>query len=634
MATESGFPPMLPPGRETERDFLPISDYGLIGDGHGAALVGRDGSIDWCCFERFDAPPSFARLLDRRRGGFLHIRPEEAITCVRRFYQDETALLETMMETASGTVVITDFMPVAARPEGGTGPAGWIIRLVEGRMGEVAMRATHRPMRSLEEDPPSLSIARGEHCVCAEGCPSLHGEVPFALERCTGSELAVARFTLRAGERKAFVLAPQDASVEDPAATAAEFLHTTQTFWRAWVKRIVYHGSYRAEVVRSALVLKLLIHESTGAMVAAPTTSLPESIGGCRNWDYRFCWPRDASFVLYALQKLGLREETERFFRFLLEAVEKTLPSVPPLFALDGAAMSLEEREVEGLEGYMGSRPVRFGNEAAEQHQLDVYGQLLDLMHLHACVGDSPNGELRHVGTTLADHVAAGWRDPDHGIWEPRLEPRRHVHSAMMAWVALDRARRLFGPRAAWDEAEKAVLEDIRKHGIHPTGGYLTQVMGGEETDGALLLAPILDLPLDQVTLERTVDRVIETLGDGPLVKRYRNEDGLPGEEGTFLACAFWLVDALLMLDRGDEARERFEALVERGNDLGLYAEEMASDGTFLGNFPQAFTHLGLVQSALLLDQYAVGGVESLRGTHADRARRMADRAPSRGGGQ
>ncbi|WP_191084580.1 glycoside hydrolase family 15 protein [Roseococcus microcysteis] len=628
MPVPNGLAALPPPGREAERDFLPISAYGLIGDGHGAALVGRDGSMDWCCFERFDAPPSFARLLDRRRGGFLQLRPEGEVTVVRRRYLEETALLETSFETGTGIVVVTDLMPIASRPDGSAGPAGWIVRLVEGRRGEVAMRASHQPIVDLGAPQPDIRLGRDGCCVLPEGCPTLHADTPFALHPGAGEGApvtAVASFTLRAGERRAFVLAPAGAEVADPAATAAEFFHATQAFWREWVRGITYAGPYRESVVRSALVLKLLIYAPTGAMVAAPTTSLPEALGGCRNWDYRFCWPRDACFVLYAFQKLGLRQETEGFFRFLLEAAEGTLPSVPPLFSLDGKRCH-KERTVEEAEGYMGSRPVRLGNEAAEQHQLDVYGQLLDLMHLHARGREPLNGDLRRVGTALADHVAAHWQDPDHGIWEPRLPPRRNTHSAMMAWAALDRAQDLFGPHPGWEEARRGLLHDIRTRGVHAEGGYLTQVLDGEDVDAALLLAPMIHLPVEDAVLERTVDAVIGQLGEGPLVWRYRSEDGLPGEEGSFLACAFWLVDALLVLGRGEEARARFEALLALGNDLGLFSEEMEADGTFLGNFPQAFTHLALLQSALMLDLYEAGGAEALRGTHADRAGRIAAR--------
>lgn len=621
MTERSALPPLPPPGEEAQRDFLPLGDYGLIGDCHGAALVGRDGSIDWCCFDRFDAAPCLARLLDRAQGGFMLLRPEGAVRRVTRRYLGDSALLETVFETAEGTVAVIDLMPVSALHGGGFGPAGWVVRVAEGRAGNVAMRAAHRPVRDLGAGLPPLTLDLGGQSVLARGCPTLHADLAFALH---GAGLAAAaRFSLRAGERQAFLLAPEGVDAGAPTAMAARFLERTAAFWQDWSSRIAHSGRYQNAVRRSAITLKLLTYHPTGAMVAAPTTSLPEAMGGCRNWDYRYCWPRDASFVLNVLQKLGLEDETEAFFRFLVHAAADTLPCIPPLFAIDGKTWPAE-RVVEALEGYRGSRPVRVGNGAVSQHQLDVYGQLLDLLHLHARANGGLGRLLERVGITLADHVATHWREPDHGIWEPRLEPRRHVHSAMMAWVAMDRARDLFGPRPAWDRAAEEVLAEIRARGVHPRRGVLTQVMDGEALDAAVLVAPMLGLPIDDAVLSRTVDAVAAELGEGPLVWRYRNEDGLPGHEGSFLVCAFWLVDSLLALDRPEEARARFEALVARGNDLGLFPEEMESDGTFLGNYPQAFTHVGLVQSALLLELHEAGGAAALRGTHADRSHRIA----------
>lgn len=625
---DPALPPLPPPGAEAARDFLPLRDYGLIGDCHGAALVGRDGSIDWCCFDRFDAAPCLARLLDRRQGGFSLLRPEGAVGRVTRRYLGDSALLETVFETAEGSVAVTDFMPVSALHGGGFGPPGWVVRIAEGRTGAVAMRAAHRPVRDLGGGLPPLVLDQGGESVLAKGCPSLHGEAPFALRG--ADEAAVARFTLAAGERRAFLLAPEGVDPGAPGAMAARFAERTAGFWRAWSARIAHDGPHRDAVRRSAMVLKLLTYQPSGAMVAAPTTSLPEALGGSRNWDYRYCWPRDASFVLYVLQKLGLAEETEAFFRFLIRAASDTLPAIPPLFAIDGRSWPAE-RIVDGLEGYMGSRPVRIGNGAVVQHQLDVYGQLLDLIHLHSRANGGPGPPLERVGVALADHVAANWRTPDHGIWEPRVPPRRHVHSAIMAWVALDRARDLFGPRPAWDRAAEEVLAEIRARGVHPRHGVLTQSFDGEALDASVLVAPMVGLPLDEAVLGRTVDAIAAGLGEGPLIWRYRNADGLPGEEGSFLVCAFWMVDALLALDRRPEAEARFAALVARGNDLGLFPEEMAADGTFLGNFPQAFTHLGLVQSALLLELHAAGGAAALRGTHADRSHRLAALRAARG---
>jgi GH15 family glucan-1,4-alpha-glucosidase len=355
--------------------------------------------------------------------------------------------------------------------------------------------------------------------------------------------------------------------------------------------------------------------------VAAATTSVPEQIGGIRNWDYRYCWLHDARFALYAMKKLGLLDLTSGFFRFVMHTSDVTPPRLLPLYGIGGET-DLPEAEIKPFEGCRSSRPVRFGNEAVEQHQLDGHGQLLDLMYSYERLGGSLDEEIQRIGTTLADYVAECWREPDAGLWEPRIKERRYMHSAIVAWVAMDRAIRLFGERPTWREARETIEEDIRTNGLHPKEGFLTQAFGYENADAAVLVAPMVDFPLDDEVLERTVNTIIEELGHGPLVHRYRTDDGLPGEEGMFLVCAFWVIEALLALDRGDEAPQRFEELLALGNDVGLYPEESSEDVTFLKNFPQVFTHLGLLQKALVLDLYECGGVEAVRGTYADRALR------------
>ncbi len=612
------------------RDYDPIRHYALIGDCHGAALVALDGSIDWCCFDRFDADPVFERLLDKDRGGFFEIRPTAGARAERR-YVDDTNILETTFttgqcSTGQGAVTVTDFMPVGRKP--GTGAAdyvslnlpGWIVRIVACLTGRMRLRACYRPSGSgFAKSRPPIVIGKGK--VAAAGCPSLYSCLDFEKR----GDLAVGFIDLKAGERCSFILAPA-AWGGGPVDRVADQLHrVTSAFWTEWSGFTAYDGRYRNAVIRSALLLKALTYAPTGAIVAAPTTSLPEEIGGVRNWDYRFCWLRDAAFVLYALIKLGHAGEARRFFEFLMTVAEETLPRVPPLYAIAGET-DMTERVLDHLDGYQGSRPVRAGNDAVEQRQADVYGQLLDLTDLYVRLGGAVDDRTRTVLCTLADDVAEHWREPDAGLWEPRLPERRHVHSAMMCWVAMDRAIRLFGPREAWCRARDAILADLRDNAVDPAGGWLTQVFGDPAVDAALLLAPMLDLPVGDEIVARTVDRVRERLGDGPLVWRYRNDDGLPGGEGAFLVCSFWLVDALLALDRGDEARAVFEDMLGRANDVGLYSEEMAGDGRFLGNFPQAFTHLGLIHSALALDLYERGGAAAVRGSYADRACRDGER--------
>ena len=615
--TEVDLPPFAEAGPQA-RDYRPIGDYALIGDCHGAALVARDGSIDWCCFERFDSEPIFSRLLDRTKGGWFQIRPQAAARVHRR-YRPETNVLETTFETEEGTVQIVDFMAMdPSRNEGEEGEGGGrLVRIVWGVSGRVALAAVYRPQRGFKEEPLDLSVEDG--FALAEDEAVLAADVDFAVE----DGVVVASFALEAREARRFAMAPTRDKSRAALDAADRLRETTEEFWRDWSQYTSYRGRYRDAVVRSALMLKALTYAPSGAIVAAPTTSLPEWIGGIRNWDYRYCWLRDACFALYALKKLGHLREAAAFSRFTVKVSRETLPKLLPLYGIEGET-DLEEWEVEHFEGYRGSAPVRAGNEAVEQHQLDVYGQILDLIDIHVRLGGEVEPGMREVATAFADYVAEHWRDADAGLWEPRLDPRRHVHSAIMAWVALDRAVRLFGERPHWCEARDALVADIRENAVHPDG-YLTQVFGEDAVDAAVLVAPMVDLPIDDEVLARTVEEVIDRLGHGPLVHRYRNEDGLPGEEGTFLVCAFWLVDALIALGRVEEARERFEQLLELGNDVGLYSEEMAEDGTFLGNFPQAFTHLGLLHSALVLDLAEHCGIEAVRGTYADRAVRETD---------
>lgn len=592
--------------------YLPLGDYGLIGDCRGAALVARDGGIDWCCFERFDAEPVFARLLDAGSGGHFSVAPENDAH-VERAYEPETNILVTTFRLGDGIVRLTDFMALTCEDEAraADGPR-FLIRMVEVDGAPQTLRADYAPSVDFGRVPAPLR-RDGTRLAGADG-HALSADIPFEI----GRDGASAAWKQAPGERRHFILQPAAAPPPaDLAAFAERTLAGTRAYWRGWTEGSGYHGPYRDAVLRSALVLKLMTYGPSGAIVAAPTTSLPEEIGGIRNWDYRYCWPRDACFAFYALKKLGHIGEAEAFFDFLTRACRAGKPPLPPLFPIDGNE-DLDERLVEHLEGYRSSRPVRAGNEAAEQHQADVYGQILDLMHLHDAVDPGLPEGIADLGRRLADHVAKHWREPDAGLWEPRLAERRHVHSAMMSWAALDRAIALFGAREDWVREREAILAEIRALGAEK--GRLTQTFDNDAADGALLLAPMLALPIGDDVLSATLDRVEKELGAWPLVYRYRNDDGLGGEEGSFLVCAFWMVDALLALGRGEEARERFEALLARGSDLGLYPEEMAEDGTFLGNFPQALTHLGLIQSALLLDIFATGGAEAVRGTYADRA--------------
>jgi GH15 family glucan-1,4-alpha-glucosidase len=590
-----------------ERPYQPIEAYALIGNCEGCALVARDGSIDWACLERFDAEPTFSRLLDRRRGGHFTIRPAGRYETTRQ-YLSRSNILETTFTTRDGFVTLHDFM---VGPEGGPDRPR-LVRRVSGMSGQVPMVVAYRPLAGFAERFARPAIDGGR--VVTPGCPSLLADVALAPD----GDGASVRFTLAAGQERSFSLYTDTLPNAPP--DTRTLMERTRKAWVLWTQDAAYTGPLADELIRSALVLKALTYAPTGAIVAAATTSLPEEIGGIRNWDYRFCWIRDACLSFYVLKKFGMLREAEAFFGFVTELCERAEGRLRPLYSVAGEG-DLSETTIAHFEGWRGSAPVRAGNEAAEQHQADAYGQVLDLLYLYTRLGGTLPEAMQGQGARLADISAAHWHKPDAGLWEPRKPEQRYLHAAIMNWVALDRAIRLFGPRENWCRERDRIVACVNREGIH-RDGYYPQYLGGDDVDAALLMAPMVGFPVDEAAFARTVDVVIERLGRGHLVYRYRNDDGLPGHEGTFLLCAFWLVDALLWLGREEEARTRFNALRALQNDVGLYAEEAAEDGTFLGNFPQAFSHLGFIHSALMLDLFEHGGRAAVQGTYADRSLR------------
>lgn len=595
---------MEQPGRQAAE--WPIEAYALLGDSHGAALVAPDGSLDWCCLGRLDARPGFWRLLDHGAGSYFQVAP--ALPCgAERSYLPGSNVLRTVYATdEQSSAELVDFLAVTESATATrTQAPGWMIRRLRGVRGDLPMqyvlRHSTKSWRSESGKPWAYEVLR---------------RVGSGYETVTPD---ARRFTLRQGETVDFVIVAPGAA--PPAAdTLDAWQNDTEAFWTSWTKRCRYSGPYREAVVRSALVLKMLSYAPSGGIAAAATTSLPAIVGGSRNWDYRFTWLRDATMTLQALAVLGYEHEARRFCEFIGDCCVRSLPELRVLYGM-GGELETTETTLEHLAGYRGSTPVREGNEAGMQRQLDVYGEICDWAYLYQQIGGELDRELRETVRSCADFVCQHWSEPDAGIWEARTERQQYVHGKLMGWVALDRTARMLGDRTPWAQARESILQSVREYGFHDD--RLKQHYGTTDVDAALLTIPYLNPPLSRRVLERSVLAVEQRLRSADLVQRYRTSDGISGQEGGFVICSFWLVDALLWLGRGDEARTLFESMLARRSSLGLLAEQIDLDtGGFRGNFPQAFSHLGLINSAAHLELFDQGGAQALQGTYADRVTR------------
>jgi GH15 family glucan-1,4-alpha-glucosidase len=586
----------------------PIRDYAVIGDGRTAALVGRDGSIDWLCLPDLDSGSVFASLLDTDRGGAFRLAPVEPFRTDRR-YVPGTNVLETTFATAGGSVRVTDAMPLALA---GLAPTRELVRQVEGLSGEVALEWTVEPRFGYAERQTRIS-GRSGIPVASSGRDALAVLGFDSGEPHCDDDAIRGRFVARSGSRGllALAVAAGDPLVFSQREDIERRLEKTIDYWRGWAEGRRYEGPWREAVLRSALTLKLLIHAPSGAIAAAATTSLPEQIGGVRNWDYRYSWIRDSSATLDAFLRLGCPMEAEAFFWWLLHASQLTHPQLNVLYRLNGGAKA-PEREL-ALTGYAGSRPVRVGNAAAPQLQLDVYGHLLHTAWLYAQSGGRLRGEASARLAETADLVSRLWREQDSGIWEVRSSPRDFTESKMMCWIALHSACRLadsghISARGArrWRAEASAIRSFVTDRCWSGKRGTYDRYPGAGEVDAGLLLPMLLGYGAeeDDGRLRATVARIRAELGSGPLLHRYRGDDGLPGREGAFLACSFWLVNALARLGQVDEAIELMDELVALGNDVGLFAEEIdPASSAFLGNHPQGLVHLALVNAAVTVQE-------------------------------
>jgi GH15 family glucan-1,4-alpha-glucosidase len=609
-----------------------IEDYALIGDLHTAALVGRDGSVDWLCLPRFDSPACFTALLDDEdRSGRWRIAPAGAGTATRRGYRGETLVLDTEWDTGEGSVRVTDFMPPR-------GVAADVVRIVKGLAGAVRMRADlvlrfdyGRTMPWVRRRGPDLEAVAGPDAAWLRTSAPVHGQ----------DGRTISDFTVHAGEQVSFVLTHRESHLARPAVVGPLLaLEDTCRFWGEWMGRCRYSGRWAPAVRRALLTLKELTYAPTGGIVAAATTSLPEQLGGPRNWDYRYCWLRDATFTLQALVGTGYVDEAKAWREWLLRAVAGDPADLQIMYGLDGRR-HLPEATADWLRGYEGSRPVRIGNAAVDQFQLDVWGEVLDGLNQARQAGVEADDSTWDLQRALLDFLEGHWREPDNGLWEVR-GPRRHfVHSKVMAWVGVDRAVTaverlgLEGPVERWRAVREQIHAEVSAQGFDADRGTFTQYYGSMGLDAALLLIPRVGfLPWDDPRVTGTVDAVRRELStDDGFVLRYRpgeeGVDGLPGNEGAFLACTFWLADALHGVGRTAEAEQVFERLLGLRNDVGLLSQQYdPTTRRQLGNTPQAFSLVGLVNTARRLSGSETSTASPPGGTSVSQA---AVRQPARG---
>ena len=601
--------------------FEPIENYGVIGNMRSIALVSVNGSIDFLCYPNFDSPTVFAALLDDQRGGCFQIQPQLRKKHARQLYLPDTNILLTRFLAEEGVAELTDYMPIGVDSE----QPNEIIRTVAVVRGEIDFKMRCQPRFSYAMCGHTVNI-EDRYAIfrpTSEACAPLALYSSVVLRPQSGD--VISDFRLRAGQKATFVFGGVRAPAEQPEMEFVEQrFHETARFWKGWIAKSNYKGRWREMVNRSALILKLLISREHGSLIAAPTFSLPEQIGGVRNWDYRFTWLRDSAFTLYALIRLGFVEESQGFIDWLKGRLGDDAERGPlqVIYGIDGR-QKLDEVTLDHLQGYEQSKPVRIGNAAYQQLQLDIYGEMMDSIYLANKYGDS----ISYAGwlevQRILQWLAKNWQRPDEGIWEVRGGAREFLHSRLMCWVAFDRAlrlaqkRSLSGPLDAWQRARDAIRQDIFTNFWNDEIRSFVQSKGTKDLDASVLLMPLMRFISPVDPMWRSTMKAIEAnLVEDILVRRYEAErthvDGIPGGEGSFTACSFWYIECLARAGESEKAQLLFEKLLGYANHLGLYSEQIGPSGQHLGNFPQAFTHLALISTATYLDRVLSGNGESV----------------------
>ncbi|MEZ4521596.1 MAG: glycoside hydrolase family 15 protein [Thermomicrobiales bacterium] len=603
--------------RRDTAGYLPIEAYGAVGNGRTVALIGSDASIDWLCFPRIDGSSVFGRILDSQKGGHWQICPVGDWN-VRRHYIEDTNVLVTRFETDSGIAEIVDFMPSI-----GFGAnlgivdrlfSGMVIRIVRGVEGSVRLRQEIAPSFDYGRDRPVFELVPGRGALVKGRKEYLSISSPCPLE--IGEQALTSEIVTREDEELHFIASyhgsPAALWVGMAPGTSDRLFGYELLGWRTWISRCEYEGPYSEHVRRSALTLKLLDYMPTGAMAAAATTSLPEDLGGVRNWDYRYSWVRDTTYAIYSFMSIGYREEAESFFQWIVDATNLQASQLQIMYSVGGET-DLTEHELPHLEGYRGSSPVRIGNGAYNQKQLDVWAELIDAAHTYRRFGGTISETLWNYLASVVNQVLFHWREPDSGIWEVRSEPQRMTYSNVMSWVALDRAIRLgqvdrrAAPYDLWEKTRDEIYAEVMSLGVDQETGIFTQAFGSSELDASTLSFPLRHfIDANHPVMSRTIDAISRELTDSGLVARYKvsdngsNLDGLAGDEGHFVLTSCWLIDCMIARGELDCAKQRLELLLARANDLGLYAEQIhPQTGEHAGNFPQAFSHLGIINSII-----------------------------------